>query len=144
MWSIDRTLSVATTAGQSGLGSNGNGGVLNNPQSSSITGVLSDCLVSYLGHSLIIEHMNRGSLALLQKSSRCILQPQPTGPDHLKPIYNSSVLIDVAWKTHRKQWTIEINGGRGSGKSVLVACHDDISIDISYRLVDIIFEWPNE
>ena len=47
------TLSGATTPGQSGTGSDGNGGVLRIPQSSSITGTLpSDCLVSYPGHSL--------------------------------------------------------------------------------------------
>ena len=50
---IDRTLSNATTLGQSGTGSNGNEGVLCIPQSSSITGTSPpDCLVSYLGHSL--------------------------------------------------------------------------------------------
>ena len=42
----------ATTLGQSGLGSDGNEGVLHIPQSSSINGILpSDCLVSYPGHS---------------------------------------------------------------------------------------------
>ena len=46
-------LSGATTPGQSGLGSNGNKGVLLIPQSPSITGFSpSDCLVSYRGHSL--------------------------------------------------------------------------------------------
>ena len=50
---IDRTLTGATTPGQSGLGSDGNEEVLCIPQSSSITGASpSDCLVSYLGHSL--------------------------------------------------------------------------------------------
>ena len=49
-----RTLSGATTPGQSGPGSDGNKGVLSIPQSSSITGTSpSDCLVSYLGHSLM-------------------------------------------------------------------------------------------
>ena len=47
IWSIDRTLS-----GQSGPGSDGYKGVLNIPQSSSITGTSSsDCLVLYPGHS---------------------------------------------------------------------------------------------
>ena len=50
-WPIDRTLSGATTPGQSGPGYDGNEGVLHIPESSSITGAsLSDCLVSYLGH----------------------------------------------------------------------------------------------
>ena len=46
------TKSGATTPGQSGHGSDGNKGVLHIPQSSSIIGAsLSDCLVSYQGHS---------------------------------------------------------------------------------------------
>ena len=53
IWPIDRTLSGATTPGQSQLGSDGNEGILRIPQSSSITEVSpSDCLVSYTGHSL--------------------------------------------------------------------------------------------
>ena len=49
----DRTLSGAITLGQSGIGSNGNEGVLRIPLSSSITGTSpSDCLVSYPGLSL--------------------------------------------------------------------------------------------
>ena len=68
------TLLGATTPGQSGSRSDGNERVLRIPQSSSITGFsLSDCLVSYPGHSL-----GRG-LTPLQRCSRCILQPQPTG-----------------------------------------------------------------
>ena len=50
---MDRTLSGATNPGKSEPGSNGNEGVLCISQSSSITGASpSDCLVSYLGHSL--------------------------------------------------------------------------------------------
>ena len=53
IWPIDRTLSGATTLGQSGPASDGNEGVHCIPQSSSITGTLpSDYLVSYLGRSL--------------------------------------------------------------------------------------------
>ena len=53
IWPIDRTLSSATTPGQNGPGSDGNERVFHIPQSSSITGTSpSDCLVSYLGHSL--------------------------------------------------------------------------------------------
>ena len=48
IWPIDRTLSGATTPGQSGPGSNGNEEVFCIPQSSRITGASpSDCL----GHS---------------------------------------------------------------------------------------------
>ena len=49
---MDRTLSGVNTLGQNGPGSDGKG-ALRIPQSSSITGAsLSDCLVSYTGHSL--------------------------------------------------------------------------------------------
>ena len=47
-------LSGTTTLGQSGSGSHGNKGVLHTPKSYSITGTSPpDCLVSYLGHSLV-------------------------------------------------------------------------------------------
>ena len=53
IYTIDRTLSGATTPGQSGPGSDGNEGVLRIPQSSNITGTSpSDYLVSLTGHSL--------------------------------------------------------------------------------------------
>ena len=53
IWPIDKTLSDATTPGQSGPGSNCNEGVLHIPQSSGITGTPPpDCLVSYPEHSL--------------------------------------------------------------------------------------------
>ena len=72
---IDRTLSGAPTQGQSGPGSDGNEGVLYIPQSSSIPETLpSDCLVSYIQDT----HCEDRKLTLLQKSSWCILQPQPT------------------------------------------------------------------
>ena len=51
IWPIDRTLSDATTPGQSGPWSDANEGVLRIPQSSRVTGTSpSDCLVSYPGH----------------------------------------------------------------------------------------------
>ena len=53
IWAIDKTLSGATTPGQSGPGSNVNEEVLCIPESSSITRASpSDCLVLYLEHSL--------------------------------------------------------------------------------------------
>ena len=55
IWPIDRTLSGATTLGQSGPGTNDNEGVLHIPQSSSFGASPWDCLMSY------------------------ILQPKPTG-----------------------------------------------------------------
>ena len=71
---IDRALSGATVPSQSGPGSKGNEGVLCISQSPSITGTSpSDCLVSYPGHPL------GGGFNPLQRCSRCILQPQPTG-----------------------------------------------------------------
>ena len=52
IWSIDRTLSNATTWGQKGPGSDGREGVIRIPQSSSLTETSpSDCLLSSLGHS---------------------------------------------------------------------------------------------
>ena len=52
IWPIDRTLSGTPTLGQSGTGSDDNEGVLCILQSSGITWPsLSDCLVSYQGHS---------------------------------------------------------------------------------------------
>ena len=51
-----RALSSATTPGQSGPESNGKEGDLRIPQSPSITGTSpSDCLVSYIGHSLGVQ-----------------------------------------------------------------------------------------
>ena len=80
--------------GQSGPGSDGNKRVLRIPQSSSITRTSpSDCLVSYPGHLLV------GGLTLLQKSNRCILQPQPTGQrsimelDGMDLINNDNVVL---------------------------------------------------
>ena len=51
----DRALSGAAIPGQSGRGSDGNEGVVCIPQSSSIARTsLSDCLVSYQGHSMVV------------------------------------------------------------------------------------------
>ena len=48
IWPIDRILSGHTTLSHGGPGSDGNEGVLNIPQNSSITGTSpSDCFVSY-------------------------------------------------------------------------------------------------
>ena len=67
---IDRTPLSATTNDQSGLGSDDNEGVLRIPQSFGITGVtLSDCLVSYLGHTLL------GSYPSAEMQSVCSTVP---------------------------------------------------------------------
>ena len=46
--------------------------------------------------------------------------------DPLESTYNSSDPIqDVALKTYQKWWTIDKGGGRESGRSVLMARHDE-------------------
>ena len=46
--------------------------------------------------------------------------------DQLEPIYYISVPIqDIALKTYREQWTIEMAGWWGSERSVLAAQYDD-------------------
>ena len=70
---MDRTLSGATTPGQSGPGSDGNEGVLSIPQSSKTGASPSDCLVPYPGQ---LSGWCRNPLL---RYSRCILQPQSTG-----------------------------------------------------------------
>ena len=76
IWPIDRTLSGATTLGQSAPGSNGNKGLLHIPQSSSITGASSsDCLVSHT-RTLI----GLAVIPPLQRCSQCILQLMLTVP----------------------------------------------------------------
>ena len=52
IWSIDMTLSGATTLGQIAPWSNGNKGVFHIPQNSRTGALPFDCLVSYPGHSL--------------------------------------------------------------------------------------------
>ena len=107
---IDRTLSDATTPGQSGPGSDGNEGVLHIPQSSNIAGTSpSDCLVSLSGHSL------GGGLTPLQRSSQCILQPWPTGlprwkeedkdvsPNKLPSLRKTEYLRLVVWHCIKKK-----------------------------------------
>ena len=75
IWPIDRALWGAITLGQSGPGSDGNEGVLRISKSSSITVASpSDCFMSNPEQSL-----GWGGLTSLQRSSRCILQPQSTG-----------------------------------------------------------------
>ena len=40
--------------------------------------------------------------------------------DQLEPIHRGSVSIqNIALKTYRERWTIETNGVRGSGRSVV-------------------------
>ena len=67
IWHVDRSLSEATTLGQSGLGSDGNDGVHCIPQSSRITGTLtSDCLMSYS------EYSCGGGVLHLRRNAVCV------------------------------------------------------------------------
>ena len=51
--------------------------------------------------------------------------------DQLEDTYCSNVRIrDVALKTRQRRWTIERNGEKGSGISVLAALHDDNDDDM--------------
>ena len=69
IWSIDKTLSGATTPDHSGPASNGNEGVLRIPQNPSITGTsLSDFLVSYSGHCWI---QGRTKITPMYKNKNC-------------------------------------------------------------------------
>ena len=45
--------------------------------------------------------------------------------NQLEPIYNSSVIEDIALKIFREQWTIVSGGERRSGWCVLTVRHDD-------------------
>ena len=72
LWTIDRTLSDATTPSQSRPGSDSNEGVLRIPQDSSIIGTSPlDCLVSYPKHSLSdILLLCRDAVGIFYTSSR--------------------------------------------------------------------------
>ena len=80
IWPIDRTLSGATTPGQSEPGSDGNEGIHRIPQSSSITRTSPSDLFSVLSRILVL------GFSPLQWSSQYILQPQLTGQSHLKQL----------------------------------------------------------
>ena len=70
IWPIDRTLSGATTLGQSGPEGNGNEGMLCIPQSSSITGTSpSDNLVLYPGHSLEVGSYSPAEVQLVYSTA---------------------------------------------------------------------------
>ena len=86
IWQIDRTL-------LGGPGSDHNKGVLHIPKSSSITRISpSDCLAPYQGHSF------GWGLTSQHRSSRCILQPQPTR----QPIYIYRLLSWYLFKKNTK------------------------------------------
>ena len=65
------------------------------------------------------------SVKEVRTNSKAIYSYGPLHSDELELIYKSPVrILDVAWKTYWKWWTIEKNCKRGSGKSML-AMHDD-------------------
>ena len=64
-------LSGTTTPGQSEPGSDSNEGVLHIPPKPSINGTTpSDCLVSYIGHSLRVLPLCRGAVGVFFSPSR--------------------------------------------------------------------------
>ena len=77
IWTIDRTLSGATTPSQSGPGSDGNEGLFHIPQTSGITGAsLADCLVSYSGYS---GELGGGALAFCRDAIGVFYSPSRLG-----------------------------------------------------------------
>ena len=81
IWPMDRTLSGATTPSQSGPGSDSNEEVLRIPKAPALKEFYNQ-IVS----CLIQDTIWWGGLTSQQRSSRCILQPQPTG----KSIYGNA------------------------------------------------------
>ena len=76
------TLSGAITPGQSGVGSDGNDGVLRIPQSYCSTGALSlDCLFSYPGH--LSESYSSAEI----QSGYSITQPGGTGSNDTEEVH---------------------------------------------------------
>ena len=104
IWPINRTLSGATTLGQSGLGSNGNNGILNIPQNSSITGASpSDCLMSYPGHLLRV-----GSLPLYRDADGVFNYPSwQIEIERKKMKRNNEVWKKGESKRWEKRWVTE-------------------------------------
>ena len=99
IWPIDRTLSGATTPGQSGPGSNGNERVLHISQSSSITEASpSDCLMSYPGHLLV------GCLTPLQTWGQCISQPQLIGAQDTRWGVGGILRMQLMYFTASADW----------------------------------------
>ena len=86
-----RSLSGATTPGQSGPGNNGNKGMLRIPQSASINGTSpSDCFVSYPGHSL------EQSYASAEKQSVYSTAPADSATYHWETILPSAGLFNFS------------------------------------------------
>ena len=103
IWPIDRTLSEASTLGQSGPESDSNEWVLCIHQSSRYTGVLpSDCLVSYPGHLLECVCVCRGVLSLCIDAISIFYSPSWLGWCVYSSIKGS--LADFNRLENRKWW----------------------------------------
>ena len=88
-WLIDRTLSGATIPGQTEPGSNGNEWVLCISQRSSITGAsLSDCLVSYPGHSLV-----GGFISLCREAFSVFYSPNQLGKSMCSKMFDKNKVV---------------------------------------------------
>ena len=99
---LNRILLSSTTPSQSGLGNDGNGGVLPIPQSSSITGASSsDFLVSYHG---FVEEV----LPPCKDAVRVFCHPSRLGqPDQESLHYNLIISLNATSLVYRKK-----DGGR--------------------------------
>ena len=75
IWPLDNTLSDTTTPGRSGPGSNGN------EEYSTLSKALALLELHYQIVSCHLQDICWGIPTPLQRCSRCILQPQPTGPN---------------------------------------------------------------
>ena len=98
IWPIDRTLLGVTTPGQSGLGSDGNEGVLYIFQSASITGASpSDCLVSY-------QDIRWGNLTLCRDAVGVFCSLSQLGQTSLRESYPCAEMQSM-YSTVSADWT---------------------------------------
>ena len=135
IWLMDRTISGATTLGQSGAESDGNEKVHGIPQSSSIMGVSpSDSSMSNPGHSLVCVW--RGGLTPQQGCSQCILLPQPTGLCcHF--VQRNLLIWDFKWVSG----ILTLSGDIFKANSVAKAAFSFSLIQKCLGSVDLIVDW---
>ena len=102
IWPIDKTLSGATTPGQSGPGSNGIKRVLHIPQISKARASPSDVLLSYPGHLGVLLPLCRDAVGIFYSPSW--LGWQCFG----NLSFNSAVLVTFAkgCKGNKPHWTV--------------------------------------
>ena len=92
IWPIDRTLSGATTLDESETGSDGNDGVLRNPQSSNISRAWpSDCLVLYPGYlfgaGVLAYSAAPANLATVKEKENSLTWGPPLNTNHQEISY---------------------------------------------------------